>query len=162
MIASSHIHNLWHYKQVFPAQALREGRSGRERYLDLLNVSLVAAHEPFWQAQYRDDPEYSFAARFGKLVFYLRNSFPDSYIHSGEAEILDTTSSKITLKAKTSNLTLRYYPWLTARGCSISALPVGYGLELIALSDCITEEPIEIHSVSPFNRLLLELSRNGE
>jgi len=164
MVASSQVHNLWYYKQVFPAQALREGRSGRERYLDLLNVSVVAAHEPFWRAQFRDDPEYAFAARFGKFAFYSRKNFPDSFVYSGEAEIVETTSSRITLHAKTSNVILRYryYPWVTATGCSISALPAGYELELIALSDCTTAEPITIHSVSPLKRLSLELSKDGE
>ena len=57
MIASSHLHNLWQYTQVFPEIVMKGGDKARSEYLDLLNVTMVAAHEPSWQDYFLSRPK---------------------------------------------------------------------------------------------------------
>jgi len=158
MIASSQVHNLWYYKQVFPMEVIDGGESAREEYLDIFNVSLVAAHEPYWIKKFRKDSRYTSIKKYGKFWIFARDNFPESYIYSGQANITAIKNSSIELKAMSPKIVLRYryFPWLTSNLCSIRPYRASFDVELIELRNCPVGSDVKIQSVSPLTRLKLE------
>jgi hypothetical protein len=57
LIASSYAHNIWRYEQPIPASFLEQGDPGIARFFDLMNVTVVMAHEPQWRRYFSERPE---------------------------------------------------------------------------------------------------------
>ncbi|MCO6431936.1 MAG: hypothetical protein J5J00_13840 [Deltaproteobacteria bacterium] len=161
MMASSHVHNVWRYKQIVPAFFMSRIESGGvEEYLDLYNVESVAAHEKFWHDYFTARPEmYSPVWKGEKFEIFKRLNFSGSYVHEGQADSLSVTSNEIKFIARTPNIVLKYnyLPFVTASHCKVAAKEVAPLIDFIELTECPIGEEISVHSVSPLKRLQLEL-----
>jgi hypothetical protein len=158
MIASSYAHNIWRYEQPFPQSALDRGDSGISEYLDLMNASLVIAHEPSWIERFRSQPErYTSIWRGETFHLFQRKGYSPNYALSGEIANFSFDTNSITLTPLTDRVTLKfkYYPFLSTSACQIKPFKTELGLDLIELSDCKAGQPITIKSVSPLTRLLM-------
>ena len=120
LIASSFVHNLWNYKQIFPDEFLTTGDTGIKSYLDLYNVSHVIAHEDKWREYFYTRPnEYSFITKIGKFSIYKRLNFVSNYFLSGNGENVEQTENLFAFKAKTSEIVLKlnFFDFLEVKGC---------------------------------------------
>jgi hypothetical protein len=133
------------------------GDEGVREYLDLMNASIVIAHEPYWIEYLQARPnEYSTIWRDNHFIVFKRLSYNPSYALSGAISDFSFTSHSVTLTPQTESVVLKfkYFPFLTSTGCSITPTPHPSGLELIQLNDCKPGAAVTIKSVSPITRLL--------
>jgi hypothetical protein len=156
IIASSPVHNLWWYTDVIPEQYRSQGVIGIETYLNYLNVSAVAAHEPAWKTYFGSLPDvYKLVWKGGRFRFYERLQFPNTYFYKGSGELISQNSNSITLKVNTKDAVIKftYYDFLTSSACTLSkeSLP---GLDFIKLTDCPEGALVTIKSKSIFQRLM--------
>jgi hypothetical protein len=169
LMASSHVHNLWKYKQIFPREFLKEGDSGILHYLDLYNVSIVLAHEKKWREKFGKWPE-----KFQKIwsnnhfVMFKRNSFPQTYFLEGKGEVLSQTSSEIHLRVDSPSSVLRfhYLPFLSLKGensqsCTLSSKKIAEDISFIKLDNCIPGSHLTVSSLSALNRFFLHNLPDG-
>jgi hypothetical protein len=157
MVASSYAHNIWKYEQPIPQSYLQRGDEGIREFLDLMNASLVVAHEPLWIEYLRSRPaEYSTIWRGNDFIIFKRLLFSPSYALSGEIEKLTFTSRSVTFTPKTEQVVLKFkhFPFLKATGCTLQGFNKSPELKLIELSHCTPGQPVTLHSVSPLSRLL--------
>lgn len=153
LVASSHVHNVWRYRQVFPAEFLQmeaRGENGVKKYLDLFNAGHVFAHEPEWLTYFSSRPEeYLSVWQSGKFTLFKRLDFEATYFLEGRGEILSQNTSSIRLKLQTPNATIKFthFDFLTADTCRIMPHEVGEGINFIKLADCPVNEEIVIKSV---------------
>lgn len=157
LIATSYAHNIWHYEQPIPASFLKEGDAGVKRFFDLMNVTLVTAHEPHWRAYFSERPvEYQEIAHHEKFIVYQRLGVSPSYALEGGAENLTQDSNSIEFTPGTERVVLKfkYQTFLTASQCAIKPFPVAPELSFIELSGCHIGERVSVHSVSPWERLV--------
>ncbi len=154
LVASSPFHNLWWYTELVPAPFLRQGLEGIERYLTLVNATLVIAHEDKWK-QTISKLGYPNVGKFGKFVVYKRQN-KSNYVIEGEADSIVQQTSSITLIPRSENLLISfaYHYFLEADNCKISKredlIP---GMPLLALSECKVGLPVTIKAKSGFKRL---------
>lgn len=156
LLASSHAHEFWTYKQIFPGSFIKEGDAGVERYLDLHNASIVAAHEPHWRNWFRSRPEkYSFIKKIGRFVIFKRLEFDSNYFYAGEGRIIEQASDKLLLTVNTKNVILKfsYLPALTSSACDISNEKIAEEVNFIKLSNCPKNKLIEIRAKTFIERL---------
>ncbi len=147
LMASSHVHNLWKYKQIFPQEYIARGEDGINQYLDLYNVSAVFAHEREWKDYFSARPrQFRRVWSAERFVLYERINFVSNYFLEGQGEILSQTSNRIILKLDTAEAVLKfnYLPILKSSGCKISAQVVSPSVSLIALKECHTPSKIEV------------------
>jgi hypothetical protein len=157
IVASSPVHNLWWYTDVIPEEFRVKSIPGIEEYLDLMNVSLVVAHERNWKKVLRDNPiKYKEIGIVDEFVFFRREPFPNSYFISGEGEVLEQTNHNLKLKLNSTFATLKftYFPFLQAKGCKdISAHEIGSSIKFIKLDNCEKGEVV-INSIPIYKRVL--------
>jgi len=155
IVASSPVHNLWQYKQVFPKEFLTRGDDGIKEYLDLMNISLIFAHEKMWKKYFRSRPQlYTPLRRIGKFGVFTRNDFSSSYFLEGSGRIHSQTSSAVTLSLNSSDAVVKfnYLPFMTASSCEVAPVQVSDTITFTQLSKCPVNEIITLQSVSPFER----------
>ena len=157
MIARSHVHNVWQYRDVIPEEYRSQGAHGIETFLDLWNVSLVTAHDPVWRKYFRSHPDrYSEISTHGRFVVFARNPFPDNYFVQGQGSIVEQNTSNIVLKTQSSNVVIkfRYNKFLEVSGCSsIAPHEIDEDLSFIALEGCRTDYPIRIATQGFWGRI---------
>ncbi len=157
MIASSYAHNIWRYEQPIPEHLLAKGDEGITKFLDLMNVTVVTAHEPTWIDYFKSRPgEYQQIWRGEVFFAFKRVKYSPSYTTRGELVDLDFNSHSISFIPKTSELTIkfRYFPFIKADRCVVNAAPSEAGFNIISLSQCPVDSRVTIQSVSPLQRLL--------
>jgi hypothetical protein len=157
MVATSYAHNIWKYEQPFPQSYLKRGDEGIKEYLDLMNASLVVAHEPFWIEYLQSRPsEYSPLWRDNHFLVFKRSVFTPSYALEGEIRDLSFTSNSITFTPQTERVVLKFkhFPFIKSSSCALQKYTRLADIELIQLSQCQPGVPVTIHSVSPLTRLL--------
>lgn len=157
LIASSPVHDLWRYTQVFPGPYLERKDEGIDEYLNMYNVTAVMAHERQWREYFQQRPnDFKEVWHEGRFTLFERVGAVASYFLDGTGQIFDQTSSSITvtLKSNAAILKFNYFPFLIASGCSISGEPKSGGINLIKLTDCLPDAPITIKAMSPLQRLM--------
>lgn len=155
MVATSYAHNIWRYEQPFPQSYLDRGETGIQEYLDLMNSTVVAAHEPLWIDYFRARPhEYAQVWRGGHFLLFRRLNYQPTPTLLGSVASLHSSSNSITLIPTSESLVLkyRYFPFLSASGCTLSPFSHPSGVELIQLSQCSPGTPVTLKSVSPLRR----------
>jgi hypothetical protein len=156
LVASSYAHNIWQYQQVVPASFMKRGPVGIEEYLDLMNATLVFAHEPFWREYFSQRPErYESIWRGGRFSAYRRSASAPSYFLQGSGEIIRQAWDGVVLRLTSPSAVLKfsYFPFLRAGKCSIAPEKVAPELTFIRLENCPVGEPIVIDSVPLMARL---------
>jgi hypothetical protein len=157
MVASSYAHNIWRYEQPFPQSSLDHGDEGIQEYLDTMNATLVAAHEPHWIEYFRARPtEYSQVWRGERFLLFKRVRYQPTPTLTGGVSSLSFSSNSLTLTPTSETVVLKYrfFPFLTSSGCILSPFSHGSGLELIQLSNCTPGQPVTVRSVAPIQRLM--------
>jgi hypothetical protein len=163
LMASSYVHNIWRYRQIFPAHYLGRGDAGIVEYLDTFNVGAVVAHEPFWRSYFSARPE-QFTQRWhgGRFVLFSRNSFESSYFLAGNGAVIHQSSSEVKFELATPEATIKfnYFPFLTVvdsqqqlTSCRIAPAKLNEAVTLTAISDCPTGTPLILRSVNILERL---------
>ena len=156
MIASSYAHNIWRYEQPIPPTYLQRGDAGIREYLDLMNASLVLAHEPAWIEYFKARPnDYVRIDEQGEFWVFRRVNFIPSYTVSGDLSDFSYTTNSISFVPRSNSLTLKfkYLPLITSTGCTIAPFTAASDLTLISLSGCPVGQRVELRSVSPLQRL---------
>lgn len=157
MIASSQVHNLWSYKQVIPADFISRGDEGIEEYLNLMNVSLVFAHDPVWRRWFQDRPgRYTPVLKGPPFAAFTRHQNNHSYFIEGAGTITRQDTKSVTFVPSSSEgvLSFTWFPFLESSRCTISSYPVGKEVTLIRFAECTPGEPVTISAGSPIRRLL--------
>lgn len=158
LIASSYAHNIWKYEQPIPASFLQQGDAGITRYFDLMNVTVVMAHEPEWRRYFMERPTlYAERSREKDFMVFERIGVTPSYVLEGDAKDVTQThhSASLTPLSQRVVLKFKHFPFLRSSGCKLSAYPVAPELSLVELSECRIGEPITIESISPMQRLMM-------
>lgn len=156
LIASSYAHNIWRYEQPIPASFMEQGDAGITRYFDLMNVTIVMAHEPQWRKYFSERPQqYALKEHHQDFMIFERLGYSPSYVLEGTARDLTQSSNSVTLTPLTERLVLKfkYFPFLTATGCEVTGFQAAPELQLVELSRCPVGSPIRVESVSPLKRL---------
>jgi hypothetical protein len=157
LIASSYAHNIWRYEQPIPATFLEKGDSGIARFFDLMNVTLVTAHEPAWRRYFSERPQlYALKDHHKDFMIFERLGYNPSYVLEGEAHNLSQSSNSVTLTPLTERVVLKfkYFPFLTSSGCKVSPFQAAPELSLIELSGCRIGTPVRVESIAPLRRLV--------
>lgn len=158
LIASSYAHNIWKYEQPIPESFLREKDPGISRYLDLMNVTVVMAHEPEWRSYLLERPNlYAERERHKNFIIFERLGYTPSYILEGSARDVSQNSNSVTLTPQSDRLVLKfkYFPFLTSSGCDITPFAVSPELSLVELTHCPIGETVTLRSVPPLRRLMM-------
>lgn len=156
LLASSHAHEFWTYRQIFPATFIKEKDAGIERYLDLHNVSIVVAHEPHWRTWLRNRADkYAFIKKIGRFLFFKRIGFKSNYLYSGKGQIIEQTDARLLLTLDTEDAVIKfsYIPALVSSACDLSAKNIDKDVSFIKLSNCPKNKQIEIRAKTFFERL---------
>lgn len=158
-IASSHMHNLWKRVDVFPHEFVDRGYLGIIDYLDVMNVSLVLAHEPFWRDYFSKKPDdFDLISKETNFFIFRRKNYKSNYFYSGNGSILEQGQRRIvlTLDSSVSNAVIkfRYVPSLKVSGCEVIApYSVADSIDFIELKSC-NHGNIVISSKTFFERLM--------
>jgi hypothetical protein len=159
LIATSYAHNIWHYEQPIPGSFLKDESAGIKRFLDLMNVTVVIAHEPRWRSYFTEHPtEYQEVARHDKFIVYKRLGISPSYTLEGEAKDVTQGTNSVELTPGTARVVLKFkhQAFLKASQCVVKPFPVAPELSLVELSECRVGERVSLRSVSPWRRLIGE------
>lgn len=153
MIASSHLHNNWSYTDVIPEYYLDNNLA--EQYFDLMNATLVIAHEKNWKMRFKNDNNYSLIGEFGKFKVFKRINYKSNYFYQGEGKVLEQNTNSVKLEVKTTEnvIKFKYYPFLQSSECQIEPFPVAGNVTLCKLRNCPVNKEITINSVSAFKRI---------
>lgn len=156
LMASSHVHNLWSYRQVFPDYFIARKPEGIDEYLDLLNVSAVVTHEKEWREFFAGRPE-QFEQSWNDETFtiFRRRTPVSGYFLSGAGQVLRQNSNSIAVRIDTAEAVLKfnYFPFLTSSKCILDPAPVQGDLNFIKLRNCAPGEEILITSKNILARL---------
>lgn len=155
LMATSYMHDLWHYKEMIPARYVERGAEGIEEYLDLYNVTAVISHKSSWEDYFRKSASYEFVGKVGKFSLFKRTTSNQSYFYRGSGEIVsqDTHGVRLRLNSSQAVLKFSYLPFLTSTGCILQPHVVDSEIKLIELSNCPPGQEIEIKSGNPVIRL---------
>ena len=155
IVASSFAHNQWSYKQVFPDSFLKDKDEGIDKYLTLMNATLVMAHEERW-IKYFSEHKSRFlkVGEVAPFVGFQRLGVTPSYILSGSAELgFDENSIQVTPQTSEVTIKFRYFPFLKSSGCLLQ--PETYNeLTLIKLTECTPGSMVTISSINALQRVL--------
>ena len=157
LIASSYAHNIWRYEQPIPASFLEQGDPGIARFFDLMNVTVVMAHEPQWRRYFSERPQQYILKEHRKdFMIFERLGYTSSYVLEGEVRELSQNSNSVTLTPLTDRVVIKfkYAPFVMASGCTVSPFQVAPDLTLLELSRCPIGAPVRLQSISPLKRLL--------
>jgi hypothetical protein len=158
LIASSYAHNIWKYEQPIPESFLREKDMGISRFFDLMNVTVVMAHEPEWRTYLLERPTlYAEKERHKDFIIFERLGYTPSYIAEGSARNFAQNSNSATLTPTSERVVLKfkYFPFLTSSGCKVAPYAVSSDLSLVELTECPVGQPVTLTSVSPIQRLIM-------
>jgi hypothetical protein len=158
LIASSHLHNIWWYTDIIPANVSSGGEESIINYLDELNVTAVFAHEKIWRKLFQNSKEFYFVEKVGQFSLFKRKSYKSNYFYQGEGTIVREARNHVTLKVASANVILKYkwLPFLTSSSCDLSSFTTESGLSLISLKNCPLNKEINITSINPWSRYLLK------
>ncbi|MEY4668609.1 MAG: hypothetical protein RL518_1308, partial [Pseudomonadota bacterium] len=157
LIASSYAHNIWRYEQPIPASFLEQGDAGISRFFDMMNVTMVLAHEPDWRRYFSERPlQYALKERHTDFMLFERLGYTSSYLLEGAARDLSQNSNSVTLTPLTERVVLKfkYFPFLTASGCTVVPYRAAPEVTLVELTGCRVGSVVRIESISPLKRLL--------
>ncbi len=157
LVASSYAHNIWQYQQPVPKSFLDRGNAGVLEYLDLMNASVVLAHEPTWISfcnSLKDD--FEMIHRDETFAVYSRPRFKPNFALEGSLSGLSMATNSVTFTPESERVVLkfRHFPFLASSQCALRPIQVAPEVALIELSGCSVGEPVTITSVSPLERLL--------
>ena len=136
---------------------MEQGDPGIERFFDLMNVTVVMAHEPQWRKYLSERPQrYALKEHQKDFMIFERLGYTPSYVLEGEARDLTQSSNSVTLTPLSQRVVLKfkYFPFLTASGCKVSPVQVAPELQFVELSGCRIGESTRVESVSPLKRLV--------
>jgi len=156
LMASSHVHNLWRYKQIFPKSFLARGDAGIEEYLDLYNVTSVVAHEKRWRDYFvQHKTQYSPVYHDGRFLMFARQKDPGGYFLQGKGEFISQTSNavKVRVDSAESILKFNYFPFLKSSECSIEPFQASDEVTLIKLSNCQPGSEVIIAAKGAWSRV---------
>lgn len=155
LIASSFAHNQWSYKQVFPEEFLSAKETGIQEYLNIMNVTLVMAHEERWRRFFSEQPKYfEKVGEAGPFWAFRRLGYQATYIQSGAAKLAFSENSIVVIPNEASVvLKFRYFPFLTTDGCEISGYSVR-GVQLVKLTNCQPGQQVTISAKGAFRRVV--------
>lgn len=159
LIASSPFHNLWRYTDAIPESFRERGKEGIDEFLDLMNVSLVVAHERTWRDYFLGRPEdFEVIWKEKGVLLFQRKKFVSSWFLSGQGEVLEQDSSGVTIRLHSAEalLKFRFFPFLKAPGCNISGKEVAPEVTLVQLTNCVPGEVVRLESIGPVRRLIGE------
>ena len=159
LIASSYLHNLWKYKQVFPKEYISRKDEGIEEYLDVYNVENIFAHERKWREYFYSRPEkYTPIWKEGLFHMFKRNNFKSNYFLEGAGVLTNQNLNSISIRPSTKDVVLKfnYFPFLQSSSCKISPFEKSENVRLIKLSNCTPGKEVVINSVSAFKRTFLK------
>jgi hypothetical protein len=157
LIASSQVHNLWHYKQIVPSEFLSKGDEGIEQYFDLMNVTLVFAHENSWKRWFEERYErYKPVYDGDPFSGYIRLKARNSYFIEGDGSVTAQTNDEIVFTPTTTSgvLSFSWFPFLKASTCKLTPKDFGEEVTLIKFDECQPDKPVVIKSVSSINRIM--------
>lgn len=156
LIASSPFHDQWRYKEIFPTYVIDGGDAAIDNYLDLMNVTLVFAHEERWQEYFASRlNEFERIGTNSHFWAFRRKNYRSDYFLKGVGEILEQTSHSITLTTTTPEAVIKFshFNFLQSSNCELSAFEAAPNLKFIKLSNCRVGENIEIRALSPLARV---------
>jgi hypothetical protein len=156
MIASSYAHNIWKYEQPIPPSYMKRGDDGIREYLDLMNATLVIAHEPTWIEYFKArSADYTKLAEHGDFWVFKRIGYSPSYTVSGDISDFSFDSNSISFTPRSESLVLKFkhLPFLTASNCTMTSYDAASDLALIKLSNCRVGQTVTLRSISPLERL---------
>jgi hypothetical protein len=159
IVASSYAHNIWHYEQPIPKSFMDRDEAGITEFFDLMNASIVLAHEPYWKKFFQRFPEaYREIWRGEGFIAFKRSLFVPSWTTVGTATLHQQTSHSLTVVPATPSVVLKikFFPFLQSSSCTIRKESISPELDLVALDGCATGVPVTIDSISPLQRLLLK------
>jgi hypothetical protein len=157
LIASSYAHNIWRYEQPIPKSFMDQGDVGIRRFFDLMNVTIVTAHEPHWRTYFMERAsEYKEIGRQEGFILFSRINAKPSYVIEGEAVDLrqDTNSAHLTPRSERVVLSFKYFPFMTSSHCTIKPFSAAPDLTLIELSGCTPGTSVTLESIKPLERLV--------
>jgi len=157
LIATSYAHNIWSYEQPIPESFLKAGDSGIRKFFDLMNVTVVLAHEPTWRRYFNERPnEYREQGHFGEFFLYTRTGITPSYLLEGDARALSQNTHSLTFTPLTERVILKfkYLPFLHTSHCAIRPFAASSEVTLIELSGCPVGEAVTVKSITPYERLI--------
>lgn len=155
LMASSFLHNIWEYTDIIPAQYRSRGDIGVEEYLDLYNVSLVAAHERFWINYFKERPRLYRKVWTGqRFNLFQRIGFQSSYFVKGTGEIESINIDSIILKLTSNQAIIKfnYFPFLDATGCKLKDFKIAEGISFIEIHSCTSNATVTISSKAGYKR----------
>ncbi|MBN8548626.1 MAG: hypothetical protein J0M12_04850 [Deltaproteobacteria bacterium] len=156
LVASSPFHDQWRYKEIFPTTVTDAGDSGIDSFLDLMNATLVFAHEERWQEYFASRPqEFERVGKDDHFWAFRRKNYRSDYFLKGVGEIIEQNSNSVRLTTTTPDAVIKfsYFNFLTSTNCELSPFEAAAGLKLIQLSHCRVGEEILIHALSPLERV---------
>lgn len=157
LIASSYAHNIWRYEQPIPKSFLEREDEGIRQFFDLMNVTMVTAHEPKWRKYFTErGSEYKEIGRHEGFILYSRLNAKPSYVIQGAATNLEQTTNSVRLVPQTERLVLsfKHYPFVRSSQCVVTPFIASPELTLMELSGCRVGEPVILESINPLERLL--------
>jgi len=163
MLASSYIHDLWMYKQIFPKYYFDRSDVGIYEYLDLFNVSAVLAHEPLWIRYFSERiNDFKHVWSGGGFHFFKRLKSPNNYFLEGEGEIISQGSNGLMLKVfgNEAVIKFRYSLKLRSSACRIYEKKISKEVSFVGLKNCPEGEEIKLYT-PPFYQRLLSVHRKG-
>jgi hypothetical protein len=157
LIASSYAHNIWRYEQPIPKSFLEREDEGIRQFFNLMNVTMVTAHEPHWRKYFGErTTEYKEIGRHEGFILYARLNTLPSYVIQGSAKDLEQTTNSLRLTPESERIVLsfKYYPFIRSSQCAVAPFVASPELTLIELTGCRIGEPVILESINPLERLL--------
>ncbi|MFN8392719.1 MAG: hypothetical protein U0136_20675 [Bdellovibrionota bacterium] len=156
LIASSPVHNTWWYTDIIPESFRDAGPPEVERYLDLMNVTAVMAHEPSWRTYFESQPDrYRFVWEGARFKLYQRVSNPGNYFLEGSGEVAQQTNQiEITMGTAEAVVKFHHFPFLKSSTCTIAPYPISAEESLIKITDCAPGRKVTISAVGGFSRVV--------
>lgn len=158
LIASSHAHTLWWYKDIIPNEFRKRGITGVEEFLDLFDVEYVYAHELKWRSFFHShDSLFEPVSHETQFELFRRKEYVPTRVLQGNAKEVREDESEVTLTPLTPSLVLkyRYFPFLTSSNCTLHPEPITEDITFLRLENCQVETPTRISSIPPWKRLFM-------
>lgn len=156
LITAAFYHTAWWYTDVIPESFRNRGEPGISEFLDLYNVSIVAAHERFWKKYFRAHPDsYEFIWGYENFELFKRKDFQSSYFLEGSGEIINQPANGVLMKLHQPDAAVKfhYYDFLEAPGCTVSPYEAAPGVRFTKLTGCPVNTEIKLQSVGPWMRV---------
>lgn len=156
IIASSPVHNLWWYKQIFPPEFISRRDEGKEEYMDLYNVSVVFAHEPKWREYFKQrSDKYKFIKQINSFSVFERLNYTPNYFLKGKGKILEQTNHSVKLQMHSDNAVIKfnYFPFLESDFCTLSEEKISDSVSFVKISECKKGTTLSIKSKPAWKRI---------